>query len=143
MIAKQPFFVRYITSFVLFVCLSNAPLYPHGFHKDTIIYRNSGNVIQTLEQITERVKKNKRRYVTGYDQQAHQYVEKRVRAAGFSHVPYYCALSFNGEQITDILCSPTQHFYRLSDNAWIPAHELAIGDKLLAHRNGFVSVTDL
>lgn len=143
MIAKQPFFVHYIASFVLFICFSSTPLYPHGFHKNTIIYRNSGNTIQTLEHITERVKKNKRIYVTSYDQQAHQCVEKRVRAAGFSHVPYYYALSFNGEPITDILCSPTQHFYRLSDQKWVAAQDLMIGDVLLAKKNGSVRVTAL
>ena len=130
-------------SVALSLIFSSSLLYPHGFYKDTIIYCNAGNTIQTLEHITERVKKNKRKYVTSYDQRTHQYVEKRVRAAGFSQVPYCCALSFNDEPIANIMCSPTQHFYRLSDRKWVAAQDLAKSDNLLAQTNGFVRVSDI
>ena len=131
------------TVFTLTVLVSNIFLYSHGFHKDTIIYCDAGNTIQTLEHITERVKKNKKKYVTSYDQQAHLYVEKRVRAAGFSRVPYHCVLSFNDDPIANVICSPTQHFYRLSDTRWVAAQNLMVGDRLLSKRNGSVRLTNV
>lgn len=118
-------------------------LYSHGFHKDTIIYCRAGQAIQSLGQIIDRVKKNKCKYVTSYDQRNHTYIDKRARAAGFAQVPFYCALSFNNEPFADIICSPTQHFYRLFDQKWIPACDLHIGDKLLSKKMGSVKVTDI
>lgn len=118
-------------------------LYSHGFHKDTIIYCRAGQAIQSLGQIIDRVKKNKCKYVTSYDQRNHTYIDKRARAAGFAQVPFYCALSFNNEPFADIICSPTQHFYRLFDQKWIPACDLHIGDKLLSKKMGSVKITDI
>lgn len=130
-----------ITAFAFLV--SNALLHPHGFHKNTVILYDDSRCILSLQNTIERVKNNTTQYVSSYDQQEQKYVEKRVRVAGFSHVPFYCIVSVNNGEDLPIICSPTQHFYRLVDNEWVPAQNLVIGDKLLAKRNGFVSVTDL
>lgn len=129
---------------LFFITLFYNPLvYSHGFHQDTVIVYNDGRCVVSLHHIVERIRKNKTLYVTSYDQQRHNYTTKRARAAGFSQVPYYCILTINSDKCSSIICSPTQHFYRLSDQKWVPVHDLAVKDTLLAHRDGFVTVTDI
>lgn len=125
------------------VIFYNFLIYSHGLHKDALVLYDHGQYVLPLKTITSRIKKNKKQYVTSYDQQKRSYTEKRARAAGFSHVPYYYVVTTNNGECSPIICSPTQHFYRLTDHQWIPAHELAVEDKLLAHRGGFVTVTDI
>lgn len=127
--------------FLAFLTVHNT--HPHGFHADTTVHCENGRSLQPIEYIASKVKDGKRRSVVSYDVCAHKYIEKSVQMAGRSKIPYYCVLSVHGKQDERIICSPIQRFYRLSDNAWICAHELRNGDQLLCVRGGVVSVDEV
>ena len=117
-------------------------LYSHGLHRNSIVLYKNGAYITSLATIIDRVKKNKSVYVSSYDTKRKNFVEKRVRAAGFSSVPCYCVMHVNHECLP-IICSPTQQFYRLTDQQWVSVEALTVGDTLLAHKNGSVTITRL
>lgn len=84
-----------------------------------------------------------------------RWVEKKAKAGGYSRIPCHCIVSFDAplpaavppsnpppfdtynprlEPFT-VTCSPTQEFYRIPDNNWVPVHKLKNGDLLLAEHN--------
>lgn len=126
---------------LFFVFLFDSFLYSHGFHPSTIIHCSNNDEVKTIEHIVLNVKKNKKSYVKSYAQDIDKYVEKSVQAARLAQISCYCIISLSENQHEDIVCSPMQNFYRISDDAWISAQDLVVGDKLLCKNNSFVYVS--
>ena len=61
----------------------------------------------------------------------------------YAYTNCYCRLSFDEDLRHDIVCSPTQLFYRATDAVWVPAYELKIGDLLLAEHNQHLRIGNL
>lgn len=97
--------------FLLFSCI----VQPHGFDGDTLV-RVGGDIgFWSIEQTTVLAGQGKRQYVASYDTDSAQWVKKRVLLAGISEANCYCKLSFDEHPTHDIFCTPTQHFFRISD----------------------------
>lgn len=130
--------VRYLLYFVAFVGFRT--LYPHGFAYDTYIRSGEGPGWFLLNQLAHISTKGIKQRVASYDQETRQWAAQAVKARACSKTNCYCRLSFDHCSSNDILCTPTQLFYRVSDHAWIPAYDLNSGDLLLGEHNSHVSV---
>ncbi|MGA9530668.1 MAG: hypothetical protein WBQ73_02145, partial [Candidatus Babeliales bacterium] len=69
------------------------------------------------------------------------YVKRNIEAAGIGLTPTYYALSFDNKQSPSIFCAPSQQFFRSSDQQWIPAHQIVVGDQLQTRNYNHVYVT--
>lgn len=124
----------------LFILFFNCDIKTHGFAANTSIITDKSHAYLSIEQLAFAIKKNKTQYVKTYDSTTRNFTEKRARAAGVSETNCYCTLSFDNDVYHDIVCTPSQQFYRISDRQWVEAYMLKEGDLLLCDNNRSVEL---
>jgi hypothetical protein len=140
LIKYQQLFLRLL---LLLVFVPPISVYSHGFHPNTLIHCDDDQYMRSLNQVVTKIKKRKKYYVASYDQKGFKWIPKQVQAAGFSRIPFYCTLSFDGFPDADIIYSPIQHFYCIADKQWIPVSQLNIGNQLLCAHNKSVQISKI
>lgn len=115
-------------------------VHSHGFAENTLIITAKNQPFLAIQQLAFAIKKNKKQYVKTYDSTTRSFTQKGVRAAGFSEANCYCTLSFDDNMYHDIVCTPSQQFYRVSDRQWVEAYALKKGDLLLCGDNRSVEL---
>ncbi|MBI2344448.1 hypothetical protein HYV10_00040 [Candidatus Dependentiae bacterium] len=125
----------------------------HGFGGSTLIQDGTNDFALRLDHIVEMIEQHQKVYIISYDEFEHKWVKKKVKAAGFSEAEYHCRLFFNHDP-NPLICTPLQLFYRVQDSAsltatqrtghaWIAAHKLKVGDRLLCADNKIVTLSDV
>ena len=87
----------------------------HGFAENTLVLMDKNHYYLSIQQLALIIQKNKPQYVKTYDNSRECFSEKRARAAGVSETNCYCTLSFDNDLYHDIICTPSQEFYHISD----------------------------
>lgn len=108
------------------------PFYPHGFVIDTLIESESYPRPSSINDILLNINKKDSIYLGSLDVQRCKFMYKPIVAVFSGMSSLSCHLSFDHNPLHDIVCSPDQSFYRISDNTWIVASLLKVGDILSA-----------
>lgn len=123
--------------------LADHTLYGHGFASTTLIRSGKEHSWFIIEQTAYLSKERKKQHVTSYDPDTASWTTKRVTGGAYATTNCYCRLSFDEDPHHDIICSPTQLFYRFADAAWVPSYELKVNDLLLAEQGTHVCLHNL
>lgn len=75
-------------------------------------------------------------YLEAYQQKSQKCKSKRVRAAAYCEASCCYQLTFRADsefdhQLESVICSPLQEFYRITDQQFVSAYALSVGDILL------------
>lgn len=131
-----------IIAFLLSLLADHA-LSAHGFASTTLIRSSKKHSWFIIEQTAYRSKERKKQCVTSYDPDTASWTTKRVTGGAYATTNCYCRLSFDEDPHNDIICSPTQLFYRFADAVWVPAYELKVNDLLLAEQGTHICLHNL
>jgi|GEM_PF-2341081 len=127
-------------TFLLISLLYNVTIVAHGFGGNTLVYLGDGTPI-ALEKLCHRIEKSYVQ-VASSNPRHNTFVRKQTRLYGKSTSNCYMRLSFcNACNDGDIICTPSQPFYRVSSNCWVQACDLRIGDVLKAKGGGKETIT--
>lgn len=141
--------------FLLFFSFFNFSVFSHGFHKDTVIRCSKDYCKKTIFQRIEEVRDKENHTIASYNPRKtkfyhwnkEKWVEKAIKAGGYSRTPVHCILSFiapdNPSKLFTVTCTPLQNFYRVSDNTWVPVYQLKKGDRLLALHDKHIQLDGL
>ncbi len=115
----------------------------HGFSESTTVVMNESNRCYSIRQLAVAIKENKTKYVITYDQAIESFSKGHVKAAGVSETNCYCVLSFDDDSCHNIVCTPSQQFYRIADRQWVEAYMLKNGDVLLCDNNKTIELKQI
>lgn len=132
-----------ITTVFLSCLLFDLTIYAHGFASHTLIRSSDETGWWTIEQTAYLSTTRKKQSVTSYDTDNAVWTKKCVTGGAYAYANCYCRLSVDEDTGHDIICSPTQLFYRITDSAWVPTYELKVGDLLLAEHDNQLHVHNL
>ena len=116
----------------LYFLLFNVILFGHGFGTHTLVALADGSK-KTIYTVCLQTLKNKP-FVISYDPHKCATLTQQVKIGKKSKTNCYFRLGFdsNCKHSDDILCTPSQEFYLLDSQTWVPAYKLKIGDALLS-----------
>lgn len=122
---------------LILVLFFNGLVHAHGFGGSTFITIDETGK-RSIESICQQSLRNAV-VVASYHVAQKYWTAKRIAGAGTSESnSYYCLgfdNSFNETFSNDVFCTPVQKFYVPQKGGWVAAHQLDIGDDLLA-KNG-------
>ncbi len=85
----------------------------HGFIGNTPVYLANGR-LSTIESLVVPNVYKKCIFVESYDCSDRQLISHRIIESGKSISPYVVRIGFDDDRVNDIICTPTQAFYRSS-----------------------------
>lgn len=132
--------LRFLFSIIgtFFCIIQIGSLQGHGFAVSTLVKTAKGS--QSIETIKSCKK------IIAYNTKKKRNVKGSVRATGFSISNCYIRIRFNmfsSVEYEEILCTPTQEFYRITDDTWVSAAQLTIGDTLKCDGDKSLAVSHL
>lgn len=118
----------------------------HGFGEQTFIRaaHKDGPIkgCWAMNQVVRLAREDKKQYVVSYDEKTDRWVSKKIKSVGQSKASCCCRISFNKPSL-DMICTPTQVFYRMTDKQWVPAYMLNVGDFLLCEGHTEIQIAAL
>lgn len=130
------------TLFFLYSLIYCNTLYTHGFGKDVFITL-SNHYHQSIDNFCHsKIARNKSSSMAMYNEKTKELYPKRIKAVAKSKTNCYFKIGFDrNSSYADIICTPTQEFYSISKNQWIPAYQLQLHDELFGIHNKSVPIT--
>ena len=121
------------------IFLISIQLLGHGFIADTAI-DNFGHKPSSIKTVCRNVARRKKQYVASWDDTQSLWHRAGVRAVGHAHINRAITISFDNDNQHDLTCSPSQSFYNLNTQCWVPAYQLKTGGQLLCQSEQSVCV---
>jgi len=132
-------------SYLIFLILSfyNTQNFSHGFAKNTLVVLADNSIIP-IHQLVEILKYNPALSIATYDEGLKSFTHSNILTTSLNKTSSHYTLSFDNDEKNDITCTPSQQFYRVSDEScgWACALELKVGDALLCAGNKFVMLQE-
>lgn len=137
---KHKTYTSFLNTLILLALFAGIELTGHGFAQGTLI-KTSKDGWWPIEQVCQLSCQNKNQKVASYNPQLNRWVTQRVKSAGKSETNCCFRIGFDDNRSNDIVCTPTQEFYRPSTAQWIPAYKLKTGDMLLSQHDKSIQIT--
>lgn len=101
----------------------------HGFCTKTLI--KQGDVYQSITYLFQN-HYNQKQLISSYDFNSGALTNRVIKSVGESKSNCYFQISFDNNPNNDIKCTPSQEFYDVNAQHWIPALQLHTKDTLLS-----------